>query len=135
MHMKHLTPNLMVEDVNKTLRFYREILKFELVMAVPTQGRLEWALMKCGDVEIIFQSRFSLTEELVALRDVEIGGSLTLYFEIRGIEELYEMVKDQVEIVQELHPTFYGLMEFAMRDCNGYILVFADRPSVGEGEP
>ncbi|MCK4614291.1 MAG: VOC family protein [Thermoplasmata archaeon] len=133
--MKHLTPNLMVEDVNKTLRFYREILKFELVMAVPTQGRLEWALMKCGDVEIIFQSRFSLTEELVALRDVEIGGSLTLYFEIRGIEELYEMVKDQVEIVQELHPTFYGLMEFAMRDCNGYILVFADRPSVGEGEP
>ena len=135
MHMKHLTPNLMVEDVNKTLRFYREILKFELVMAVPTQGRLEWALMKCGDVEIIFQSRFSLTEELVALRDVEIGGSLTLYFEIRGIEELYEMVKDKVEIVQELHPTFYGLMEFAMRDCNGYILVFADRPSVGEGEP
>jgi hypothetical protein len=28
--------------------------------------------------------------------------------------------------VQDLHTTFYGAREFAIQDCNGYVLAFAE---------
>ena len=35
MIIKKLIPNLMVEDVNRTAEFYRDVLGFEFVMGVP----------------------------------------------------------------------------------------------------
>ena len=87
---------------------------------------LDYAMMKCGDVEIMFQGKRSLTEALPVLRDKEIGGTLTLYMEIEGVQELYGRIKDKVTVVKDLHTTFYGMQEFYVRDCNGYILIFAE---------
>jgi 5-bromo-4-chloroindolyl phosphate hydrolysis protein len=39
----------------------------------------------------------------------------------------YQVLKSKVEIVKELHTTFYGMQEFYFKDCNGYILAFAER--------
>lgn len=37
--LKRLTPNLIVEDLSRTVEFYQSILDFELVMTVPEEGR------------------------------------------------------------------------------------------------
>ncbi|NIT70052.1 hypothetical protein GWO43_03935, partial [candidate division KSB1 bacterium] len=39
-HMKFrsLTPNVMVEDVNETVEYYKDKLGFELIMSVPEEG-------------------------------------------------------------------------------------------------
>ena len=137
MALKKLAPNLMVEDVNRTVEFYREVLEFEFVMGVIEEIQeimtsyqkdrlLDYAMMKCGDVEIMFQGKRSLTEALPVLRDKEIGGTLTLYMEIEGVQELYGRIKDKVTVVKDLHTTFYGMQEFYVLDCNGYILTFAE---------
>ena len=126
MLLKRLTPNLMVKDVNRTIEFYEEFLGFELAQAVPETGQFEWASMKCGDVEIMFQAESSLTQDIPALKETGIGGSLTFFIQMEGIEELYRRVKDKVAIVQEMHTTFYGTREFTMRDYNGYLLAFAE---------
>jgi catechol 2,3-dioxygenase-like lactoylglutathione lyase family enzyme len=39
--LKKLTPNLMVEDVNRTVAFYQEVLGFELLTSVPEEGQLD----------------------------------------------------------------------------------------------
>ena len=39
MNMKSVTPNLIVEDVNKTTEWYKEILGFEMIMSVPETGK------------------------------------------------------------------------------------------------
>ncbi|MGB7533226.1 MAG: VOC family protein [Halobacteriota archaeon] len=138
MAMKKLAPNLMVEDVNRTVEFYRDVLGFEFVMGVIEEIQeimtswqkdrlLDYAMMKCGDVEIMFQGKRSLSEALPVLRDKEIGGTLTLYMEIEGVQELYGRIKDKVTVVKDLHTTFYGMQEFYILDCNGYILTFAER--------
>ena len=135
--MKKLAPNLMVEDVNSTVEFYRDVLGFEFVMCVIEEIQeimtswqkdrpLDYAMMKCGDVEIMFQGKRGLSEALPVLRDKEIGGTLTLYMEIEGVQELYGRIKDKVTVVKDLHTTFYGMQEFYVRDCNGYILTFAE---------
>ena len=96
-------------------------------MSVPRDGKFQWALMKSGEVEIMFQSRSSLTKELDDFQGVTIGGSLTLYISITAIKEFYNFIKEKVQIGKELHTTSYGMTEFTMQDCNGYIIVFAER--------
>ena len=43
-----------------------------------------------------------------------------------GIEDYLSRIKDNVTPVKDLHETFYGKKEFAVRDLNGYYLVFAE---------
>jgi len=50
--LKKLTPNLMVEDVNRTTAFYRDVLGFELLATQPESGQFDWAMMKRNDVEV-----------------------------------------------------------------------------------
>ena len=124
--LKQLTPNLMVEDVNGTIDFYTNILGFEVLATVPETGQFNWAMLKQGNVEIQLQVRASLSEEIPSFRDKPIGGALTLYIGMDGIQELYERLKDKVTIVQDMHTTFYGTREFAIGDSNGFVLSFAE---------
>ncbi len=48
--------------------------------------------------------------------------------ELDSISELYARIKDKVTIVKDLQTTFYGMQEFYIEDCNGYILTFAEAP-------
>lgn len=131
---RKLTPNLMVKDVGRTLAFYQDILGFEVVMTVPAEdGSFHWALVKMDGVELMFQSTISLSQEIPVLAAAAIGGSLTLYVEVSNVQAIYQKLRSQVEIVQEIHETFYGTKEFAFKDCNGYILAFAEPVSRQNG--
>jgi len=130
MKLEKLTPNLMVEDVDLTVQFYAEMLGFRLDQSVPETPPFDWASIKSGTIEIMFQSRSSLAKEIPSVKDWGMGGSLTFYIEMQGLQELYGKMEGRTRIVQELHETFYGMREFSMRDPNGYILAFAERIDV-----
>jgi uncharacterized glyoxalase superfamily protein PhnB len=50
----------------------------------------------------------------------------TLYFNMKGVEEFFESIRQKVEIVWPLETMDYGQREFGIRDCDGYILAFAE---------
>ena len=124
--LKKLTPNLMVEDVNHTLGFYRDTLDFEVLMTLPEVSPFDFAIVRRDQVELMFQSRRSLSENVPALTGSPIGASQTFYIEVVGIRELYEQLRGKVDIVVDLHTTFYGTQEFYFRDINGYILSYSE---------
>ena len=124
--LKKLTPNLMVEDVARTLTFYREALGFETLTTLPEQEPFDFAIVQRDGVELMFQSRASLSDNVPALTGTPIGASQTFYIEVTGIRDLYESLRNKVEIVVDLHDTFYGTQEFYFRDLNGYILSFSE---------
>lgn len=124
--LKKLTPNLMVENVQQTLSFYHDILDFKVLMTLPDQPPFDFAIVQRDQVELMFQSRASLSENVPALTGSLIGASQTFYIEVEGLKKLYENLRDQVEIVVDLHTTFYGTQEFYFRDVNGYILSFTE---------
>ena len=126
MMLKKLTPNLMVEDVARTLAFYRDVLGFEVIMTLPEAQPLDFAIMKRDGVELMFQSRSSLSDNVPALTGSPIGASQTFYIEVTGLKDLYQRLRDKVEIVVDLHTTFYGTQEFYFRDVNGYIVSFSE---------
>lgn len=131
-----MSPNMMVEDVLATIKFYRDTLGFDFVMAVPMDsqavlteapetGRLAYAMMKHGAVEIMFQARESLSEDITVFRGASVGASVSFYFEVENIQEHYEKLSGKVDIVKDINTTWYGMREFYIKDCNGYILGFA----------
>jgi uncharacterized glyoxalase superfamily protein PhnB len=127
--LKKLTPNLMVEDVQQTLSFYRDVLGFKVLMTLPDQPPFDFAIIQRDQVELMFQSRASLSENVPALTGHPIGASQTFYIEVEGLTNLYKNLRDQVDIVVDLHTTFYGTREFYFRDVNGYILSFTEPAS------
>ena len=134
--MKKISPNIMVADVNATVQYYKNNLEFETVMVVDEEkgdgksGKaLVWAMLKNGDVEIMLQRQDDLIAELPEMKDREIGGTFTLYISMRNAKDFYEKIKNKVEIVKDLHKTWYGADEFVVKDLNGYILYFAEAQS------
>ncbi|HTZ18220.1 MAG TPA: VOC family protein [Dissulfurispiraceae bacterium] len=121
MQLTKLTPELVVNDIKETISFYQDMLGFELVLAVPNPNNIDWALMSCGEVEIMFHAKVGRHAKKHVAEDV------TFHFEGAGVKELYESVKNKVRIGRHLYPTFYGTNEFSMRDNNGCTLVFSEK--------
>ena len=125
MVFKNLSPNLAVKDVNKTVAFYTTILGFNCIMTVPEEGQFVWAMVQADGLTIMFQELKNLAEEYSQLEKRSIGGSLTFYITVTDIQKLYDKLKGKVTIAKELHKTFYGATDFAIEDCNGYLLTFS----------
>ena len=123
--LKQLTPNLMTEDVDRSIAFYTEVLGFTLKQQYPEQSPADWAELTRDDVTVMFQSRKSLAAEIPALENVPIGTSQTFYVTVTDIDAHYAQLQGRVEILQEMHTTFYGIKEFSFKDGNGYIFAYA----------
>ncbi len=127
MELQKLVCNLMVEDVNKTVAYYEDILDYILGMNFPEEGPWDWALMKRDGIELMFQSQKTMVKELPPLKEKTLGATVSLFVTVDDVKAYYTLVKDKVTIIQDLHPTEYGTEEFSFQDCNGYILVYAQR--------
>jgi uncharacterized glyoxalase superfamily protein PhnB len=124
--MESLSPNFFVRDMHATIDFY-EILGFQTIMTVPEagQGPLVWAMMKAGQVTVMFQTFDSLGANLALIRR-ENGGSLLLYINVKGIRDLFDRIAGKVVVLHGLEKTFYGATEFSIADNNNYVLTFAE---------
>ena len=124
---KSITANLMVESVDETLEFYVGLLEFRVAASVPKKdGKLQFAIVEKDGLTLMFQDRENLVEEYPILSTNITKPSATVYIIVDNFTEVYETLKIKCEIVGELHKTFYGKDEFAIKDNNGYVLTFAD---------
>jgi uncharacterized glyoxalase superfamily protein PhnB len=46
-----------------------------------------------------------------------------------NVSDLYERLRERVEVWEELHDTFYGMREFIIRDLNGFWVTFGQEVS------
>lgn len=138
MKANKLTPNFEVKDIKQTVNFYSEILGFELVMAVPdSQEGVEqtfsenkeyvYAMVQKDHVELFFQRSDSFKHDVGLMTELPIGASVSFYIEIEGIKDFYETLKRKNLQMTELKTTWYGMLEFYLRDVNGYVLGFAEK--------
>ncbi len=122
--MDSISPNIFVKDINQTIAFYKQ-LGFAVTMIVPEESNPVWAMMTCGNVKFMFQTFESLGDELPAVSR-QNGGSLLLYIQTKGIRQLYNDIKDKVNVSKGLEKAWYGATEFSIEDVNGYVLTFAE---------
>lgn len=126
MKIKDLIPELLVEDMSKTLKFYHDVLGFESEIVFPEKNPV-FAQIEKDNIHIMLYDRNDFQNEIPKLRQMKMGGSILLYFKIEKIKDFYQQIKDRVKIIQPLHKTDYGSLEFTIEDCNGYLLAFSQR--------
>ncbi len=80
-----------------------------------------------GNTPLMLQDKASMVAEYPVLNDQNVGAGFTLFVEVADIETLYQKLQDKVTIVKALGMTDYGMSEFAITDCNGVVLTFAQR--------
>jgi uncharacterized glyoxalase superfamily protein PhnB len=122
--MESLSPNIFVKDMNATMAFYKQ-LDFEVIMSVPEKGEYDWVMMKNGEVNFMFQTFKSLSDQLPEINRKD-GGSLLFYIKLKGIRGFHDKIKDKAKVIIELNKAFYGATEFSIIDNNGYVLTFAE---------
>lgn len=120
MFVKSIIPELIVRNINQTIGFCSGVLGLETISVYPAENP-EWVKMGNGSSYIMFETAQSLGEIIPELRNKPIDGSFNIYFEVENIEELYNKIKDSVEVIVPLVEKPFK--QFSVRDVNGYILL------------
>lgn len=128
-----LTPLIFVFDMSRSLTFYRDLLGFEVVSASPevntAEGRFShWMWLRSGAVEIMLNTKYD-SNERPPQADAGIAvhhGDTAFYI---GCDDV-EIVHDQLTSrgLKAPRPTMapYGLKLFAVKDPDGYEIVFQE---------
>jgi hypothetical protein len=93
MKYQKLTPNLVVRDVAASVNFDCSVLGFQPGMKVPDDPPYVFASVVRDGVEIFFNAHKAVQEDYPALVSRPIGGTMTLYIEVEGIEDVLRAVE------------------------------------------
>jgi len=127
MQIKKLTPNLVVRNVEASLKFYHEILGLEKAISVPDESPYIFASVSNGAIEIFFNDQKTVAADLPQLA-ATIGGSFTLYMEVDSLEAVLDRVqKAGAKISMPVIEQFYGMREFAFEDGDGFTITIAQK--------
>ena len=107
-----------VPDVRGTVEWYQQI-GFNAVATYGDEAgeNLSFAIVSFGETEVMFNTGGETSDK--RRREVD------LYIYTDNIDELYESLKERVEVIERPHDTFYGMREVIVRDPNRFWITFA----------
>ncbi len=108
--LNHIRVN--VSDINKSLKWYEETLSFEYDSGWPPENPTYYD----------FKSKEGATFSIMEVKGEKSHGRLN--FNVDEVEELWEKLKDKVEIIEPLFDTPWGTKKFTIRDLDGNELGF-----------
>lgn len=120
--MNKLTPNLIVDSIERCLEFWIGRLGFEQVTEVKEGDRLGFVILKRGNVELMLQSQESLKKDVAPLAGAQYRSSL--FCEVPELAPLRKALSGWPEVVPE-RTTFYGMREIIVKDPEGNVVCFA----------
>jgi uncharacterized glyoxalase superfamily protein PhnB len=123
MIVKRLTPNLYTDDVESCVKFWVERMHFEKTVEVPDEGRIAFAALQSGGIEVMYGTWASLEKEPGMTGSYQRGTGF-LFVEVDDLDAVVDAMKD-APIVLPLHKTFYGATEFTVKDPAGHLITFA----------
>lgn len=113
-----VTPRLPVADLSRTISFYTGVLGFQ-VSALWPEDKPTFAILDRDKVSLGF-----FTPD--ALRGQVTIGTADLYLGTEDVLGLHAAIEDRVKIEWGPEVYFYGRREFAVRDPDGYLLIFTE---------
>jgi uncharacterized glyoxalase superfamily protein PhnB len=123
--LSRLTPVLVVDEVEPCIQFWIDRFGFTDDSKVPgDDGRLVFAIVKRGDIEVMYQTRASVIAERPDSANELTGHSTGLFITTEDLDAV-ERALDGVPVVQPRHTTFYGSTEIYVREPGGNTVGFA----------
>ena len=123
--LQHLSPVLVVDEVEPCLRFWIDKLGFTAENQVPgDDGKLVFACAKAGDVEVMYQTRASVLGDRPEAADELVGHSTVLFITVDDLDPIEKAVAG-APVVKPRHDTFYGSTEMYVKEPGGNVVGFA----------
>ena len=113
-----VVPALKVSEMQKSVAFYTGVLGCTVAWRAANDGGGENCMVQAGAADLLLSTGSHLGDR------PQFTG--TTYFHMVGVQEFFERVKNQVEVVWPLEVMDYGQQEFGIHDCDGYTLAFAE---------
>jgi uncharacterized glyoxalase superfamily protein PhnB len=121
--MKALTPLLNVEDAARSTSFYCEKLGFEVRNRFEDSGKLMWAHLSRGPIEMMINASCERMARR-ARTEAKTYDDVVLYFSVEDVHSLHGDLSAKGCTPGPIEHQYYGLDEFTMRDPDGYELGF-----------
>ena len=123
--LERLAPVLIVDAVEPCIRFWADRLGFTVENNVPgPDGKLAFASVKSGAVEIMYQTRASVLADVPGAADDLRGHSTALFITVNNLDDV-EKAMAGAPVVKPRHTTFYGSIEMYVREPGGNTVGFA----------
>ena len=116
-----LVPLLMCADVQASIRFYTDVLGFEVTGRQDDVGATGFAALANG------RARVMLASPTYVPKAPKVDGQYTqsnYYFYVEDAEALRQAIIDRGWQATECVKRFYGLLEFEVVDPDGHVLLF-----------
>lgn len=118
MRTKNEMPTLKTADLPSTINFYTDTLGFRVADLQKRADEPVWARLESDETSILFA--------IDEAKEQKLGRRLAMYrYTVNNVTELWERLKDQVDVTWLLESADSGVREFSFRDCNGYIINFS----------
>jgi catechol 2,3-dioxygenase-like lactoylglutathione lyase family enzyme len=133
MKFSHVTPNLVVASVERSLAFYRDVLGFSLVTTVPDAAPFAFAWVQRDGVSVFLNSLESVRDGHSELAARPLGGTNALFITLEagtiaeGVDAMFASIGSRARVIMELKDQFYGMREFGIEDPDGYVIFFAQQ--------
>ena len=118
-----VTPMIHVPDVPATVAWY-ELIGFRVVETFDCDGTPNWAHLAFGESRVMLNAGGESSDR--ERREVD------LYIHVEDVEELAARLVDQVDVIEGLRDSFYGMRELIVRDPNGFWVTFGQPVPVDE---
>jgi uncharacterized glyoxalase superfamily protein PhnB len=134
--LRSISPLFVVADVEESAEYYREKLGFDIDGYFGYPPRFT-SVLRDG-IEIMLKSQGEtekkrLSPELPARRRLPRCADCDAYINVADLDALYHELKSRkARIVRKPETTEYDTREFAVEDCNGYVICFSqaiERPT------
>jgi uncharacterized glyoxalase superfamily protein PhnB len=112
---QQVVPMIHVPDVSATVAWYTSI-GFRLSRQNVEDGEVNWASLSFGNSELMLNA--GGIPSSATRREVD------LYIHTDNVDDVYQSLKDRVQLIESLHDTFYGMREFIIGDINGFWITF-----------
>ena len=129
-----ITPILIVDEIELSLKFWVDKLGFEKTVEVPEGDRLGFVILQKDGTEIMLQSRETVKKDAGGASDAVLELSSSLYIEVDDFGDTLKRVKNTEVLVPE-RVTFYGMREIFVREPGRHVVGFAARDAAAAGNP
>jgi catechol 2,3-dioxygenase-like lactoylglutathione lyase family enzyme len=124
---KTVTPNLIVRDIERSRRFYCDLLGFTVKQTVPDAAPFVFVWLERGEVTVFLNDPAAVAKDVPSMAQPAFGGTSTLFVVVEGVDALHAQLAPQLALAMSLRTQFYGMREFAVHDPDGHLITFAER--------
>ena len=127
-----VTPNLLVQDIERSTTFYRDVLGFTVKQTVPETAPFVFVWLERDGVPVFLNDPKAADHDYPEASRRPAGGTATMFFIVSSVDAFHARVAPRANVIMPLKTQFYGMREFAIEDPDGHILTFAERVAEDE---